>query len=71
MPMDFSNFQLVLASVMIVWLFIVMLSLVRITRYAQLPVSSVPLILVPLVNVVWLCFVANALALARNAHEEP
>jgi len=71
MLMSFHNFQLLLATVMIVGLLILLFPLVRLTKYAQLPVLSVLLILIPLVNVVWLFFVANAITLARNTYEEP
>jgi hypothetical protein len=57
MLISFDHFQWLLAMTMIAGLLSLLLPLVRIVKYARLPLVTTSFILVPLVNVAWLLWV--------------
>jgi hypothetical protein len=70
-PISFDDFQRMLAIAMVVGLLVLVLPLLRIVKWAGLPLISVLLILVPLINVAWLFFVATCVRLPPSSPEEP
>lgn len=70
MPLSFDFFQLILAIVMVVGLFLHVLPFLRIVKWARLPLSSVLLMLVPLLNIAWFSYVVTLLRCVPSSHEE-
>ena len=58
MLISFYHFQWMLAITMVGGLLVLLLPLLRIVKYARLPLIATPLLLVPLINVAWFLWVA-------------
>ena len=70
MFISFNYFQLLLVIAMISGLFLLLLPIFRIVKLARLPLTSVLLVLVPLINAAWVLFLATRLNFAVGSYEK-